>query len=60
MGVPQGDLDFRGEEAEGDLIEALLVVMAQCWLGTELVLTRGHSRKLLVAFAVCVGEHSTG
>lgn len=44
MGVPQGDQDFRGEEAEGDLIEALLVVMAQCWVGTELVLTRAQQK----------------
>jgi len=59
-GSPTEGPGFLGEEAEGDLVEVLPVVMAQCWLGMELVLNGGDSRKLPVAFAVCVGEHSPG
>lgn len=35
------------EEAEGELVEALPVAMAQCWLGTELILTGRNSGKCL-------------
>ena len=40
-GSPTEGPGVLGEEAERDLIKALLVVMAQCWLGTELVMTGG-------------------
>lgn len=40
-GSPTEEQGALGEEAEGDLVEALPVVIAQCRLGTELVLTWG-------------------
>lgn len=58
MGVrPTEGQEFCGEKAKGEFIKALLVLMAQGWLETELVLTGGNSRKVLVAFVVCVGEY---
>lgn len=59
-GSPTEGQEFCGVEAEGEFIKALLVLMAQCWLGTEIVLTGGNSRKALVAFAVGVDEYSLG